>query len=179
MDIDNSTNEISKINPVKILRDHFATFQDYGTKKISKTDVFIFVIIPLILSIGFVYFFADISGNLANILFTIFSIFVGLLLNLLLLIYDLTKKFDISEKNLKLKSKFLQEIFANISYSIFISIIIIFFLLVSLIKVGYVPHIASLLVYFAVTNFFLTILMILKRIHILLFKEFSPKIDVK
>ena len=175
MDTDKSTKETNKINPVKILHDHFATFRDYNTKKGSIEDVIIFIILPLLSAVGFIYFFADISSSLTPILFTIFSIFVGLLLNLLLLIYDLTKKFDLSEKNGELKRKFLGEIFANISYSIFISILVIIFLLISLIKISYVPVLASFIVYLIVTNFFLTILMILKRIHILLFKEFNPQ----
>lgn len=179
MDIENSGKETSKINPVKILQDHFVTFRDFDTNKTSVKDIVIFIMVPLISAFGFCYFFADISSNLANNLFTIFSIFVGLLLNLLLLIYDLAKKFDLTEKNGELKRRFLREIFANISYSIFLSILIIFFLLISLVKLSYLSVVASSIVYFMVTNFFLTILMILKRIHILLFKEFSPRNQVK
>ncbi len=171
------TKERAKLNPIDIVFDHLSTLVRIDTKKLDYWAIIILFILPLLLSVFLLYRFDVLSSNIVNILISTFSIFVGLLLNLLLLIYDLTKKFNAKEPNIKIKRKFLKEIFANISYSILISIIIIFFLLFSFINMIQIPKISAFIVYFLVANFFLTILMVLKRIHLLLHKEFDKPIS--
>lgn len=115
------------------------------------------------------------------------SIFTGLLFSLMLLTYDLVKRNEeqsinkSGESNLKtkekddiaLKGKILKQIFNNISYSILVAIFSIMSLL--LIYIWNNPiykFIIEFSVYFLVINFFLTLLMVLKRTHKLLSNEF-------
>jgi len=168
---------MSKINPILIIKDHLITLVDYqknqteNKPQYSIWDFFVFYGIPLIVAIVCIRYFKEISSSLTNILITTFSIFVGLLLNLLVIIYDLVKKSI--EKNNELKRRFLREIFSNVSYSILISLLLVCCLLISLIDIDYLQLTLSFVSYFLIGNFFLTILMILKRIHILLSKEFD------
>ena len=143
------------------------------------------------------------KGNLIMILVTSFSIFAALLFNLLLLIYDIVSKHnkngwgisDKTKKNRKLtlKEKLLKETYVNISFNITISVISIILLIalyfitetVSLetYKINiyslvlnpfqYLISLFSFAVYYFLIQFMLTLLMIIKRINILLSKEFE------
>lgn len=143
------------------------------------------------------------KGNLITILVTSFSIFAALLFNLLLLIYDVVSKHNkdgdgISEKtkkgrNLTLKEKLLKETYVNISFNITISVISIILLItlyfiteapsleiykinifsLVLCPLQYLIYLFSFLVYYFLIQFMLTLLMVIKRINILLSKEFE------
>lgn len=143
------------------------------------------------------------KGNLITILVTSFSIFAALLFNLLLLIYDIVSKHnkdggEISDKTKKireltLKEKLLKETYVNISFNITISVISIILLIalyfitetVSLetYKINiyslvlnpfqYLISLFSFAVYYFLIQFMLTLLMVIKRINILLSKEFE------
>jgi hypothetical protein len=168
----------SKINIVKILKDHFKTLKNTNTNKISLSDYFMFFILPLIFALIYYYFDITMSDDLIKSLLTIFSVFVGLLFNLLILIYDIVNKNNHKNKNephtnMPIRKKFLQEIFSNISFTIFMSIVIVILLLVTFTNNCFIKSASSLLSVYLMFLFILTLLMILKRIHVLLSKEFS------
>ncbi len=165
----------SKINFIKIITDHLNTLRNNETNTISILDLLMFFLTPAIPSYIFFYFNIFLSENLVNILIAAFSIFVGLLLNLLMLVYDIVNKnHDTSNiKNTRLKRKFLRQIFSNISYTVFISIITIVTLLFTFPNNGFIKCISTLLSVYLMTQFLLMLLMILKRVHILLSKEFT------
>lgn len=176
---------LDKINISQIIKEHFSTFQDEKSGKKDNIDFIIFIYIPITISIVLAYFFHDLE-IFTTILITSLSIFTGLLFNLLLLTYDLIKKnkSDKSTENIAgiktksddditIKSKLLKQIFNNISYSILISIFAIMLLLLSFIWNNCYYYITlSSIIYFLVINFFLTLLMVLKRTHKLLSSEF-------
>jgi len=176
---------LDKINIKKIIKNHFATFQDERTGGKDVIDYIIFIYSPLLISILSALFFHNI-GKFSNVLITSLSIFTGLLFNLLLLTYDLIKRNE-NEKNnlaekelktkqdddLKIKGRLLNQIFNNISYSILIAIFALLILFLSLIWNNcYYQIVLSFIIYFLVINFFLTMLMVLKRTHNLLSTEF-------
>lgn len=158
----------NRINLMKIFYDHLQTLKYADDKKYSFPDIILFYAIPLILSIIGYFKSILLTCSQVNLLITVFSIFTGLLLNLLLLIYDI-----VSKNNNTTKTKFLHEIYSNISYTILLSIIIIFCLLL----ITFVSETALLssIGLFLIIHFLLTILMILKRVHILLSKETEEK----
>jgi len=165
----------SKINVLSIITDQFDTLRNNDTNKISKRDIALFIFGPVIVSIIFCYFHISLSENLVNILIAAFSIFVGLLLNLLMLVYDIVNKnYEAANvKKTELRRKFLKQIFSNISYTVFISIIIVLSLLLTFPDNFFIKSISTLISVFLMTQFLLLLLMILKRVHILLSKEFS------
>jgi hypothetical protein len=176
---------IDKINIKKIVRKHFATFQDERTGKKDVLDYIFFIFLPLLISVIFAIKFQNIN-SLANILIISLSIFTGLLFNLLLLTYDLVKRNDNKiiglrkeelktkeDDDLKIKGRLLKQIFNNISYSILISLFAVLILFLSLLWDNYYYNvILSFAIYFLTINFFLTMLMVLKRTHNLLSSEF-------
>lgn len=174
---------MEKINPAKIVKDHILTLKGYDSGKYSIGDFIVFIILPLGIAGGLAYLLPKsnttsseiFDKQIVEILVTSLSIFAALLFNLLLLVYDIVKKANQGEAYAVLKTRFLREIYANVSYSIFVSMLAVVILLISLLGTSYQPlRIAvAFAVYFLVANFILTLFMILRRVHILLAKEFE------
>lgn len=175
-----------KINIKNILQDHFSTLQNERTGNGDVLDYIVFFVLPLLISGVLVWIFNDLQ-QFASILITSLSIFTGLLFNLVLLTYDLIKRnekqdLDIKDKSdlktkedhdIVIKGKILRQIFTNISYSIVVAIFTIISLLLLYIWNNPVyKYIIGFVIYFLVLNFFLTLLMVLKRTHRLLSSEF-------
>lgn len=166
---------MEKLNLLRIVRDHVHTLKDYNSNKYSWSDFLLFLMLPLVIAAGATYCFHEIGKDLTNVLITSLSVFAGLLFNLLLLIYDIVKKANPGEPYGELKTRFLKEIYSNISFSILVAILtVILLLLLSLsISSRYFQTPIMYLIYFLVVNFILTLFMILRRVHILLSKEFE------
>src|SRR5215831_11060237 len=115
---------MSKINPFRIISDHFRTLKEHGSTSMGIGDVFIFLLIPLILAgVGF-WRQINFKAETINIIVTAFSVFAALLFNLLMLIYGLVQRKDDSNES-RLKAAFLKEIYSNISFTVFVSLLII------------------------------------------------------
>jgi uncharacterized membrane protein YbhN (UPF0104 family) len=155
---------------------------DRRSKKISPGDLFVSFGLPLIASSLAAYLGVRLNNNLINVLATSLSIFVALLFNLLLLVYDLLKKENeigktSTESASPLRRQVLKEVYANISFSILASILALLILLIASLGLS-IPHLLgalSFLVLFLVMVFILTLFMILKRIHNLLFIAFERR----
>lgn len=177
----------SKINISCILKDHFQTLKNERTKSFDALDISVFFGLPI--AIGSVSFFlkAQMDDNSVTTLISAASIFSGLLINVLVLIYSLNEKsiqnpegndhsendnHDVNKKTLE--KELLKEIFANISFSILISMMLIISLsFLVFLKPGYLAIIFTSISIALCTNFCLTLLMGLKRIHILLSDKFG------
>jgi len=66
-----------------------------------------------------------------------------------------------------LRSRTLQEIHANISFAILIAVVSIVLMLVSFFRIDNICEIMTIPVYFLTGVFLFTLLMVLKRIHLL------------
>ncbi|MBF0163291.1 MAG: hypothetical protein HQM01_02100 [Magnetococcales bacterium] len=166
----------SKINIAPIFSGHLATLKNHTTGKTSYYDMFVFFVIPIIF--GSLSLLCDIklSSQASSILITALSIFSGLLINVLVLIYSVYQNIpsiDIPEDQnqiemVKLEKRILQETFSNISFANLIAIIIVIIVsIMESINIGYQEIISSFIIV-ALIHFTLTILMVLKRIHILI-----------
>lgn len=180
-----------KIDTIQIIKDHIDTLYDYKTKNKRPADIILFFGIPIIISFILPLFKIFISTNLANILITSLSVFAALLFNLLLLLFDALEKqkekckyryedgtVESREltKHENLIRTFMQEIFSNISFGIFISVLaIVFLLLTQMISVPYFSIFFQVCSYYLAIQFILTLFLVLKRIHLLLKEEFSEK----
>lgn len=177
---------LSKINVLRIVADHWLTLHAAGSIKISRWDVILFCGVPLLI----VWMFwgetaNDPSGTFHNVALTSLSIFAGLLLNLLVLLYGLIEKAPpeadsedpvVAKENMQVRNTLLREVYYNVSYAVLTSAAAILLLVVIMI-VGdvTVERILSSILYFVLTHFVLTMLMILKRIHALLSYEFARR----
>lgn len=179
-----------KINIKDIFKSH--------CKLLSKSDLFLFFGGPCLISYLFVYFGIYLSVNSCSTLLAILAITIPLLLNLLILLYNMIQNvyndtgFDDEDKKLKLEG--IKETSFNISFAIsmsFITLVIIGFLW--FITNNYLPvgtstefavgmltfnmnlflKIFSFTVFWLLGCILLTILMILKRIYYLIYSEFE------
>jgi len=166
----------SKVNIVKIVKHHISTLKNYRTNKYSVGDFILFFGIPLFIAVIFVYFNISLTHNLTSLLITSLSIFAALLFNLLLLIYDIVQK---TKNRNTLKIRFLKEVYSNISFCILIAILaVVILIFISIFNNRndlFIYRIFNLIfnfmAYYLITLFLLTLFMILKRIHVLLYKE--------
>jgi hypothetical protein len=169
---------MSKINVLPIVAKHFETLRDHATGKRSKADILIFFGAPLIVSGAALYYRITLTSDALNAVLASFSIFAGLLLNLLLLVYTRAGedvKADIFAANIK---RFVRQLSDNIEFAVLVSVFVVICSLVATATLNKnpdaTPHaglsVTVILVYLT-TNFFLTLLMVLKRIHTMLVEK--------
>jgi amino acid transporter len=158
---------LHKVNINQILRNHFATLRNDNSQKAEFDDYLTFLIIPLATASGLVYFNICLTESAVNIAITTLSILVGLLFNVIVLIFDIIKR-DASQR---LKNTVLKQLLANISFTILLSIITIVFTLVTFITEPKIKVSATWIVYFLLTVFLFTVLMVLKRMYALFKNE--------
>lgn len=156
----------SKINIVRIIASHISTLKNLN--KLNKADLWTFYIIPCAVSI-LLCVEIEISTGLENLLGVILSIFIGLFLNLLMLLISYVPPTNIDDNRKKLLIATKKESFYNVSYIILICIIELLLLLIfTYVKeFKYITNIFSFMIYFLSIHIFLSLLMILKRIFAL------------
>jgi len=158
---------LNKINIWTIILNHIRTLKNSNSNKVAFDDVLTFFIIPIIGSSSLIYFKIFLTESATNIIITTLSILVGLLFNVVVIVFDIIKR----DNSKKLKNEILNQLLTNISYSIIISITIIIFTLFTYISVYLVKIIVTWFVYFLIGNYFLTVLMVLKRMYKLFVNE--------
>lgn len=175
----------SKLNIRTIFRDHLATLKDGVDEQTSLIDVLTFFGLPLLVAVLFWLLTQTVAESTADridsIVVSAFSIFAALLLNIQVLIINLrTEKISEAEvssrredvawdqKQKKFRAGFLLDVFSNVSYAIAICIALVALTLL-LIFCGWdrVP-LAKAAQLYLIVHFVLTLLMILKRMHIVL-----------
>lgn len=164
---------MAKLDVSAIIVDHLDTLEDYGTKRWSVRDIAWFYAVPVLASGVMVW--AGIILNVASIsvLITALSIFAGLLLNLLLLTHGIITARGEDERSQR-RRELIRQVYKNISYSILVALGAVAVLVVlAVISHPVVLLIGSAIVFGLVGNFLLTLLMILKRVHVMLGKEYG------
>ncbi len=175
----------NKINIIDIVVDHYKTLVSFNTERVKISDYFTFFLFPIIVAFFAYYFRIIISANSAAVITTAVTILAGLLFNLLVLVHTINSRNYIYTTR-KDTDKFFMEIYANIAYSILISL----FCLVPLVYLSFtdntdiktysnyykdILNYVSIIVVFLIVHLFLTLLMVLKRIHYLLGLEFNQR----
>jgi hypothetical protein len=167
---------MNKINVFRIIKCHFETLRDHSTGKLSWADVAFFFLLPLAAALIGWHYGWGLYVDALNALIGAFTIFAGLLLNLLILIYTFSAATSHSNVLARTKTRFVKELHDNIAFSVLVSISIVIATLVGVAQlkmkdpqnpVHTGPILTFILIYLT-ANFVLTLLMILKRIHILL-----------
>ena len=169
---------LDKVNVTRILVDHLSTLKHHSTKRYRPADFILFFGVPGIVTGVLVYFYGNLQPTVVSIVATSLTIFAALLFNLLLMVYDAMGKSDDSNRDsFELRQSFLKEVFSNISFAILVALVSIIMVLTFVLVAcsNLAERILSGVIYFLVTLFLLTLLMLLKRVHILIFHEATRK----
>lgn len=171
---------MDKINVLRIIMDHFSTLRDYRTGKLSVSDLGVFVGLPFLLGAAVWWWHFNFDANVLNGMLAAFSIFAGLLLNLLVLVclFAGNPRFVGADAATATRRKLMLEIHENLSFSILVAFAVAVLSLVGLCQIKYMKAtdshpLISIPTTILLGNFILTLLMVLKRIHILLSTEFE------
>lgn len=197
---------MNKINPIDIVKEHIATLKNIGCNRLSVADLLLFFVFPVFMAMFFVNVIQlRIDSGAIEVLITVFSIFIALLFNLLLLIYDIVNKAELFERNKesiegkinnaelhfknKLRLVFIKQVYSNVSFCILISVILLIMLSLGFVLkeisadiFKYRDQVSGLfsgIIYSLFVVFVLTLLMVLKRVHALLSVEMSKSKEVK
>lgn len=171
----------TKVNIKDIIKSHISTLKNYDTQKMSKKDICTFFVIPAIVSICLT-FKNTIPNNGIGIILTAFSIFAGLLFNLLILIMDIgrrvkkqSKEKNVDAKKQKLTEALIKETYCNVAFSIVVSLFVIVISLVFVVGLSNIifKFIISSVLYWLIITFIMTLFMILKRVFRLLDNEMN------
>ena len=156
----------SKIDLNRTIKSHLSTLKR-SDSRFNRTDIITFYIVPVALSI-LVCFFKTEDDQL-NLLSIMLTIFIGLFLNVLILLisYNPNKRLDEEKKNTLLRLK--KECFYNVAYIILICIFDLLFLFIYSFSsnVCIISTIILFIVYFLAIHIILSLLMVLKRIFTL------------
>jgi hypothetical protein len=151
--------------------------KDNAAQSYSVPDLVLFYGLPAALGAVGAYYGWKSNADVLNALLAAFSIFAGLLLNLLILVYTFSSQTEQPSALARVRTALIKELHDNIAYSILVSIVLV---VVTMITVAYLkmhesppnpaftaPWVAAVVI-FLTMNFILTLLMILKRIYIML-----------
>jgi hypothetical protein len=173
----------SKIDVRKILFDHIKTLKNDSADETSCIDLTVMFYIPIFLALAaspIFYWYDPISVDQLSALISAFSIFAGLLISSLLLIYQIVetspadKKATEDDPDHSVRMIVLREVFTNIAFAILVSSAIIIFLVAAiLIENLKIDTALSSLIFGLSSNFILTFLMILKRLYLLVHSRFE------
>jgi hypothetical protein len=173
----------SKVDVTDIIKDHFLTLLDSETQRISKRDVVFFFGGPLLAGAAGWYFF-NLKFNYEGLstILTASSIFAGLLLNLLVVLFSFADRPDSATSLLQVRRQLIRELNTNISFSILISLCVVMVSLVAVFWVAGLPADqkfisapATAVLIALLANFVLTLLMILKRMYVVMTEAFRSR----
>lgn len=168
---------MDKINPLQIIKDHWSTFYDARinarNRRPTNLEAFLYVIFgPAIISIILVRTGSRLDANDISLVMTAASIFAGLFLNLLMLVFGLATRQtpketpNADQNRFALRSRLLIELSANISFAVLVSISIALTCLVYVAYSAAGDYMAFKgILYYLVVLLIITVLMVLKRTH--------------
>lgn len=171
-----------KISPFRITVYHTCALRDAQTGKFTFVDLLTIYLLPiLIASLSFFLSFS-VTTEVYNVSVTFFGIFIALLLNMQVAVFGIylrrweppTDKILLTQRYAKLLERklLLREVNASISYLVLIScfaLVWFLFLLMKAYTCGVWPAISVLLY----AHFMLTLLMVVKRVHVLFAREYT------
>lgn len=178
----------SKINVIDIIKGHVSALKNSGSNELSKLDLFTFFGVPVIFALIGMTFGYNLSSDVIDIFVNFGSIFTALLLSVLVLIYDQENKLDdkkSSSKNVPFydeKKIILNDLYFSICYCVVASMALVFVSTLDSIfvycheinvndfslEIDLNSYLFTPICIFLAVNIILTILMIVKRMHMLL-----------
>lgn len=170
-----------KIDFRQIVLDHFDTLRNDQSKKVSFFDIGLFYVLPLALAALSYLSAIRFDRDVYNASITFFGIFVALLLNVQVAIFGIfQRKFDLPtdpklvdafKKRLDKRKELLGELNANLSYLTLVCCVALVAFL-SLYTFQTLQPEASALTVLFYAHFMLTLMMTVKRTHVLFQQEY-------
>lgn len=170
---------LAKFSVAGIVRGQLASMRNYGTARINRREVFFLFILPL--AIPVVQLCAQVPPLSTDVVATVVSaasIFAGLLLNLLVLLYSFVTAADnpdVTERDATTETTLIEQTFSNVSFAIVVSVVLVAASLITLAHHAALVAPAEFCVYYFGTMLLLLVLQILKRVHALM----QFRIDIK
>lgn len=172
-----------KINCTKIIQDHFTTLYNANSsdRRLNWFDIILFFGISLLVGVaGFFCSGMTINDTARSAIVTAISILIGLFLNLLVLLIGTGEYLIKRTNNSRIRnSALLEQLFKNISFSTLLAIAT----LIPLILAYFITpretlgKFANGITWFCLSLLFLTLLMVLKRTHVLIGKLFPADVS--
>ena len=159
----------AKIDVRRILKAHFKTLVDASDpdEKTGFSDWVSFLLLPIFIAVILVVLEAYMSDSILGTLVSAFSIFVGLLLNVVVLLFDIVRTTAD-----EVKKKVVKETLSNVTFAIILSLLTIpFALSTQITRWPWLKPYTSFITYFFACVFVATLLMIIKRVYNLFFNE--------
>lgn len=166
---------MKKVNIYCILRDHLSTLKDDRTGRTSKSDLIFFYAFPLALGALFSFSGITLPNGLEGALIAVFSVFAALLFSAQIALYSLspTTSREVSDpigkpealERARREKAFFRDVNYNVSYLILLSCLFLILFIVLMVANAPVRVEGGLLVA-AVSHFFLSLLMLVKRSHV-------------
>jgi uncharacterized protein YacL len=156
-----------KVNVSKIIQSHVDTLKNDNTNKAGADDWLTFLVLPAAVAGILVWLQVGLNERATNIIITTLAILVGLLFNVIVLLFDLVTK----NGKRSLKNRILKEVLANITFSVLLAIVAILLTLLTSLPNPIVVCVVEFCLYFLLGQFLLTCLMVLKRIYVLFRNE--------
>ncbi len=161
---------LRKIDVSDIIISHINSIKDQNTGKFAFGEILLFAIIPIAVSIlvGSLGS-ASLSSESLKYLIPTVAILMAFLLNGSALLINVAKN-ENKHKNADryaIRNKAIKEGYANISFSILIAFLTLLLLLLLLIENDILKSIVNYVLFFLFTEFFVNLIMIISRMHIL------------
>lgn len=160
---------LDKINVLGIVREHLSTFRSFGSQQAAPADFLLFLLLPLLVATGLMLGGAALPATAIGIIATALSVFASLFFSLLILVVDLAVRNEDrpdrqSGRRGRVEGRLIQELHANVAFAILVSLAALA-ALVGLSLEGSLPGRTVLegVAFYLCTQFFMTLLMILKR----------------
>lgn len=168
---------LSKIDVREIVLGHFDTLRDFGTGRPRVSDYLLFVGVPIAIGALVVLTHFGVTVNAVNGILMAFSIFAGLLFNLLVMVLTFLQSSHGSagDRLLATRKELLRQISSNLSFAILCAVLVVIaaIIVLSLTDSARIGAVGSGIILAGSVNVALTLLMILKRMYALLMNEFE------
>lgn len=155
-----------KIRNKMLIKNFFAVFKSYKTKKTSAYDIVCFFVFPLVISVCIIFGFNFVfSNNIANALLTVFSILFTLLFGIMSLLTSTLNSQD------KIKKQISREAFTGVSFSLtqslFILVLLVIYMTLKEIEFDIICYkiITGIIIALSI-NMVMILLMVIKRSYV-------------
>lgn len=161
---------IDKTNVSDILKGFYESLKSANDSKLKYSDYFEFLILPSVISIVLICFNVVINDNNSDIIITVLSILVGLLINTLMIIITF-----LNTKLIELTKIIFKNVSAQISFSIMLSIFAIIFTLLTTIKYYWIQMLFNFLAFYSIALICICLIVIMNTIYVNIIYQINRK----
>jgi hypothetical protein len=176
---------VERLNFAVVVRDHILTFYNYrqrvetpGSSKLNGFEIVVHLGIPAVVTIALWRAGVTLPESSIGSLITALAVFGALLFNLLILVYDVSGRpvGDVLEEVRAARKATLRDLHSNVAFAVLLTVLSIIDLVLAAVgEKGAVVQPTSLVFYYLGSLFVLTLLIILRRMHMLLSSDIARR----